>query len=288
MKNVFDVNNLFIRCLFSNSVGIKTKNPDWKLWRYLIIDNIYKSLSRNKNINEIILAVDFPLSWRKLYWNRYKESRKLARDKAGINWEEFYQHMDNLLEEITEHLPFKVIRVQNAEADDVIAVICMERKSKYTIISTDEDYLQLLSTNVNVFNPIKKKYMTCPSPKAFIIEKCLIGQKKDDIFNIRTPLDHPFGKRKPPFGKAQLKKIFEMGYMDWLEKEDLVERFNVNRVLMDFTKIPITIKTRILNTYDSYILPDPSNIYNFFNRNGFRSYLDDFDKVENRLLMLYK
>lgn len=287
MYNVFDINNLFIRCLFVGSIGAKTKNPDYKLWRFLCVDNIYKSLIRNSSVKGIILAVDYPLSWRKLYWTRYKESRKPARDKSGVNWEEFYIQMDNLLAEIQDHLPFKVIKVQNAEADDVIAVICTERNGQYTIISTDEDYLQLSSKDIKIYNPLKAKFVTCQSPRAFIIEKCLLGQKKDDIFNIKTPLDHPFGERKPALGKTQLKKILAKGYETWLEENDLIDRYKINKILMDFTMIPKTIKTRILNTYDSYVLPDPSKFYEFFQKNGYRAYLDDFHKVEQKLMSLY-
>lgn len=286
MKNVFDINNLFIRCLFVKSIGVKTKNPDWKLWKFLCVDNIYKSLLRGK-VDGIVLAVDYPLSWRKLYWNRYKESRKPAREKSGVDWDQFYVHMDDLLADIQEHLPFKVIKVQNAEADDVIAVICMERKDKYTIISTDEDYLQLLSDDIKLYNPMKRKYMTCQSPRAFIIEKCLTGQSKDDIFNIKTPLDHPFGQRKPAFGKTQLNKVLKRGYIEWLEEEGLQERFQTNKVLMDFHMIPKTIKTRILNTYDPYELPDPAKFYEFFKMNNYKEYLENFDKVEQKLMTLY-
>jgi hypothetical protein len=287
VKNIFDTNNLFIRCLFVKSVGIKTNNPDYKLWKFLCIDNVYKSLIRNGSINEIILAIDYPVSWRKLYWDRYKESRKGARDKSGIDWQVFFGHMDDLLDEINEHLPFKVIKVQHAEADDVIAVICMERPSQYTIISTDEDYLQLSSQNIKIYNPLKAKYITCDSPRAFIIEKCLLGQKKDDIFNIKTPLDHPMGKRKPAFGKSQLQKIYKMGYEKWLEKNNLSERYTTNKVLMDFTEIPQTIKTRILNTYDSYMLPDPAKMYSFFEKNNYREYIDNFHTIEQKLMTLY-
>lgn len=286
MYNIFDLNNLFIRCFFVKSVGASTTNPDYKLWKFLCVDSMYRSLY-NKDVNGIVLAVDYPKSWRKVYWERYKESRKGARDKSGVNWKELFAHMDGLLDEISECLPFRVIRVQHAEADDIIAVICMERNGQYTIISTDEDYLQLITPNVKIFNPLKRKYVTCISPRAFIIEKCLLGQKKDDIFNINTPLDWPADKRKPSFGKAQLDKVLSIGYEKWLKDNNLTERFEVNRILMDFNCIPKTIKTRILNVYDSYKLPDPANMYGFFERNGFKEYVENFHQVEQKLMRLY-
>lgn len=287
MKIMFDMNNLLIRCFFINPVGGKTPNPDWKLWKFLVIDNVYKSLTVNKKVEDVILAVDWPRSWRKIYWERYKESRKGQRDKSGVNWEVFYNRMDDLLDEVQSYLPFKVIKVQNAEADDVIAVICMERRGEYTIISTDEDYLQLQSKNIKIYNPLKRKFVTCESPRAFVIESCLKGQKKDDIFNIKTPIDWPKDVRKPAFGETQLKKVISYGYEKWLKENDLMDRYMINRTLMDFKMIPQVIKTRVLNTYDSYQLPDPSNFYEFFSKNNFKEYIDNFHYVENKLLTLY-
>lgn len=287
MKMLFDGNNLLIRCFFVKSVGAMTLNPDYKLWKFLCIDSMYKSLIYNKNITEIILAIDYPKSWRKLYWDRYKESRKGKRDKQTVDWQMFFNQMDMLLEDITEHLPFKVLKLIHCEADDIIAVLCKERQGQYTIISTDEDFLQLSSPDVKIFNPLKRKFVTCQSPRAFIIEKCLTGQKKDDIFNILTPLDYPADKRKPSLGESKLRSILAIGYEKWLKNNNLTERYMVNKILMDFNCIPETIKTRILNTYDSYRLSDPSKIYEFFLRNGFREYIENFHQVEQQMMKLY-
>jgi len=288
MKMLYDGNNLFVRCFFVSSVGASTTNPDYKLWKFLVIDSLYRSLINNKSVTEIILAMDYPKSWRKLYWERYKESRKGKRDKqTGVDWREFFVQMDTFLEEIVEYLPFKVLKLTHCEADDVIAVLCIERNDQYTIVSTDEDFLQLSSSRVKIFNPLKRKYVTCISPRAFIIEKCLTGQSKDDIFNILTPLDYPADKRKPAFGQVKLNRILAVGYEKWLKDNNLTERFLVNRTLMDFNLIPTTIKTRILNTYDSYRLADPSNMYRFFEKNGFKEYVDNFHHVEQQMMRLY-
>jgi hypothetical protein len=42
-----------------------------------------------------------------------------------------------------------------------------------------------------------------------------------------------------------------------------------------------------LNTYDPYVLPDPDKFYEFFKMNNYKEYLDNFDKVEQKLMTLY-
>jgi len=287
--NIFDFNNLVIRTFFAKDV-IDSKSddgiPNYQLWKYYIINSIYMSLSKD-HVDEIILAVDDRISWRKLYWDRYKESRKKKRDVSGVDWDRLHHEMNNLKDEITEHLPFKVILSSYAEADDVIAIISKFRENQYTIVSNDEDYLQLISDRIKIYNPSKQKFAECENPELFLIEKCLTGQAKDDIFNIKTPIDWPSGKRKPGFGKKSAEKVMNKGYKEWLKENDLEKRFEINKTLIDFNKIPNTVKDEILKRYDSYELPNPDNIYAYFKKNKFQTMLDDFTNVENKLLELY-
>lgn len=281
-----DMNNLAVRMFCSNEVFSKTDNPNIALWKYITIDSLYKFLFK-ENITEVILAVDDRRSWRKLYWERYKESRKGKRDKSGINWDVFHYEYDAFCEEIQRYLPFKVITVENAEADDIIGVLARKDDGEYVVVSNDEDYVQLISEKVRVYNPSKTQFIECENPEEFVIMKCLMGQSKDDIFNIKTPEDWPVGKRKPGFGEVSARKVMKEGWQEWLSKNNLEDRFRRNRILIDFYMIPNVMKTRILNAYKSYKIADPSKIYDFFYKNNFNGYLDDFTNVENKLLQLY-
>jgi len=295
MKNVvlFDFNNLAIRTFFVKHIGATTINPDYSLWRFMVFDNMYKSLFRIDNVGEIVVAVDDHHSWRKIYWERYKESRKTKRDTDMVNWNDLFRHMDEFLINIRDYIPFKVLKVKNAEADDTVAVICMEGEDKYHIISTDEDYLQLSGKNVIIYNPRKKEEVSCEDPEQFVVTKCLTGQSKDDIFNIKTPLDwgltpESIGKRKPGFGPKSAEKVLKAGYEQWLTENNLEERFHVNQVLIDFRKIPKVIRKRVMDAYRGYELPEPDNFYHFCKLYGFRGYLENFSQFENTLLRLYQ
>lgn len=284
--NVFDFNNLAIRTFFAKDVEATSEEPNYNLWKYLIINSIYLSLFKNDS-KEIIIAVDSPISWRKLHWSRYKESRKKKRDTSPANWDRLHKELNILRDEIKEFLPFKIISSEYSEADDIIAIITKNRKNRYTIVSTDEDFLQLCSDDIKIYNPLKQKFIECKDPEMFVIKKSLMGQPKDDIFNIKTPIDWPAGKRKPGFGIKSAEKVINEGYQEWLKKNKLEERFKFNKILIDFNSIPISVKNKILKRYDSYELPNPDKIYSFFKRYKFKSLLDDFTNVENNLLELY-
>lgn len=284
--NLVDLNNLAVRAYCTKEIESDTNNPKIQLWKYFIIDSVYKSLFKG-DVNEVILAVDDKKSWRKLYWERYKESRKGRRDSSKIDWDLFHSVYRELTEEIQYNLPFKVLLVENAEADDIIGILVNKDNNEYVVISNDEDYLQLISDRVKLYNPNKMTFMECADTESFIVMKCLTGQAKDDIFNIKTPLDWPKGKRKPGFGVVSAQKVIDSGYKKWLEENNLVERFNVNRTLIDFNRIPNVIKSRVLSSYNNYRMADPSRMYGFFNVNKFTGYLEDFTNVESKLLQLY-
>jgi hypothetical protein len=294
MKNVLlvDFHNLLFRIFFIKDVGGYTVNPEYSLWRYLVYESVYKMLYNIDDITEVVIAVDDKNSWRKSYFPRYKESRKKDRDKSDIDWDRLFEEMNNLVADLKHHMPFKVIKIRSAEADDIIAVISQEIGCNCVVSSNDEDYLQLCSDRIKVWNPSKKKYSTCENTEKFIIKKCLTGQRKDDIFNVKMNNDWGLtedtkGKRRPPLGEVTANKIMAGDYKKWLEDNELEDNFHRNRVLMDFNYIPQTIRKRVMDIYNNYRFPPPGNIYQFFKKYNMRGFLDDYTSVENKLMGFY-
>ena len=298
---LFDFNNLVFRNFFINEVFPHTEKPDFMLWRHNIFNTIYQALWKEKNIVEVVIAVDDKNSWRKSYFPRYKESRKKQRDKSDVNWELMFKNVDKLVSDLKHYMPFKIVKTRSAEADDVIAIIALNIEKIAVIISNDEDYLQLSSDRIQLYNPQKKKYVECNDTKAFLLEKIMTGQKKDDIFNIITPDDwgktkETEGKNKPGFGPAALKKVLAEGLNVWMEKKqinkiygeiDVKSNYKRNQILIDFNKIPRTIINRILDQYDNYNFPPPSNMFQFFSKYKMRYFLENFTQVEQKLMELY-
>ena len=292
---LFDFNNLALRCLFSSHVSEKSLTGDateidYPTWRFTVFNSVYLALCQFKNVDEIILAVD-ETSWRKKVYSVYKANRK-KKENDPIDWNTFYSEMNAYIEDLKENIPFKIIQVQSAEADDVIGILCREVNKEFVIISMDRDYKQCLNSRVKMWDPIKKEYIECADPERFVIESCLQGQNKDNIFNVLTPLDfyekNPEGTRRPAMGEKKIEKILdEIGLERWLTENNAHARFKENRLVMDLKCSPKILVNRTLEQYNSYLLPDLNNVISFINRQQWRSFSDEIVQVERNLSKLY-
>lgn len=304
---LFDFNNLAIRNFFGNKeVSENLNDIQWGLWMHNVFNSIYTSLWKFKNVEEVILAIDDMNSWRKSFYSRYKESRKIKKKESKVDWKELYAMMHRLASEFKHHMPFKTIKVRSAEADDVIGVLVKYIRNPCVIIARDEDYFQCFAKHnqIRVYDPITQKLYTqedIGDIKEFLLKLVLCGQKKDDIPNIITPDDWGLteatkGKRRPGFGDAAFNKMkhdvkgfIESGHTNkTYGRVDLSKNLKRNRILMDFDKIPNTIVDRILDAYNkSHNLPPIENIYGWFEKYSMRTFMEDIHKIEGKLRVLY-
>ena len=289
-----DGNNIMMRALFTEGTRILDPNDkkkvldyDWNWFKFSIFKSIYYSIIQAKEASEVVFAIDGDKfkTWRKIYWKSYKDNRK--KDES-IDWNEVFNQYFSFMDEIKNHFPVKVIRHANAEGDDVIAVVVMNVNTKHYIVSADKDFLQLYEKNrVEIYSPLKQSLQKHPNPEHFLIEQSLMGQAKDNIFNIKTPLDHPDGKRKPGFGPKALEKVMIYGWKKWLKENDLEKRYEFNKNLMDFKRIPEKLQENIMSMYKVKNYPEPDKMYEFMKKYGWNHFLDDWTTVERKFLEIY-
>ena len=140
---------------------------------------------------------------RKNLLSEYKGTRNLQR---VTNWEAF----DNIEEEheskidqivrIIQYLkllPVKTTIIDKVEADDIIAVLAEKLVEKHNstcfIVSSDKDFLQLVTDKIIVYRPMEKEYYTPKVveekfgllPHNFILHKVLLGDNSDNIRGIK-------------------------------------------------------------------------------------------------------
>ena len=94
-------------------------------------------------------------------------------------------------------LPVKTVSIDKVEADDIIAylskTVLKHPEDKAFIVSSDKDFLQLVTDNVIVYSPIEKEYYTRQSvidkykisPYNFILHKTLLGDNSDKIKGVK-------------------------------------------------------------------------------------------------------
>ena len=140
---------------------------------------------------------------RKNIMPEYKSGRDLQRI---TNWDAFDDKDDEddakvdqmvRIIQYLKTLPVKTISIPKVEADDVIAYlsksVITHPKDKSFIVSSDKDFLQLVSDNVIVYRPMEKEYYTSKtvidkykiSPHNFILHKTLLGDNSDKIKGVK-------------------------------------------------------------------------------------------------------
>jgi 5'-3' exonuclease len=133
----------------------------------------------------------------------YKQDRNLQRI---TNWDAF----DNLEEEhdskvdqivriiqYLKMLPVKTTVIDKVEADDIIAVLAEKLVEKHNstcfIVSSDKDFVQLVTDKIILYRPMEKEYYT---PKVveekfgvlsnnFILYKVLLGDNSDKVPGVK-------------------------------------------------------------------------------------------------------
>lgn len=142
---------------------------------------------------------------RKKIFPEYKNNRKV---KTTLNrWNEFDGYIDEQeslkkqflrVNEYLDHMPVNVISVNNIEADDVISYIVRKMygddyEGMMTIMSSDKDFLQLISHNVQVWSNSKKKLYDKEAmledygmtPKNFVLYRAFSGDTSDNIDGVK-------------------------------------------------------------------------------------------------------
>jgi DNA polymerase-1 len=169
---------------FFRSLGalIRTINPTEV---YVVFDGVGSSNHRKNIIPE------------------YKSNRNITRVTKHELFESLEEEDDSKIDQIIriiqylKTLPVKTVSLPRVEADDIIAhlsnTLPTQPKDRVFIVSSDKDYLQLITEQVIVYRPVEREYYTEDtvkekfgiSPSNFLLYKLLIGDNSDGISGIK-------------------------------------------------------------------------------------------------------
>ena len=283
---LLDFSNIII-----GSIMVSHKIPDTERFgedfiRHLVLNSIrsYRNKYKSK-YGEIVICTDFHSSWRKEIFPFYKAHRKVERDKQkvekGMDWSALFETINKIIAEIDTFFPYKVIRVEHAEGDDVIAVLSKTFKEKSLIVSSDKDFSQLYKYKwVRQFSPMKQKMLNGIDPIMYLKEHIIRGDKGDGIPNILSEDDCIVsGVRQKSISK---KKIINWLVQDPDDFNDEMKRGWIrNKILIDFDLIPEPITTAILKQYNEEKKYQQGQLINYFIKNRLKYLMEnmgDFTK----------
>ena len=147
---IVDFNQVMISNLMMQ-IGNHTNIPiEEGLFRHMVINSLrsYKQKFGDE-FGEIIIACDDKNYWRKQVFPYYKANRKKNREASEINWASVFDTFNKIKNEIREFFPYRVIQVEHAEADDIIATLVnqfgnvLNSGERILILSGEKEGVQL-------------------------------------------------------------------------------------------------------------------------------------------------
>jgi hypothetical protein len=245
---------------------------DENMIRHVILNQLrmYNTKFR-KDYGQMVICCE-GRSWRKEVFPNYKASRKKTRDNDSSHWEEVFRIINMIRDEIKENLPYKVVQVERAEADDIIGTLAeytneFGKHEPVMIVSNDKDFLQLQKfSNIKQFSPMKKKLIEEKHPHKFLVEHIIKGDSSDGIPNILSGDDvfvNEDDRQKPVRQKFIDEVIADLDDSELLYAASWYRNYQRNKQLIDLSETPTTIKENIINIYESEIPAERKNLLNY-------------------------
>jgi len=275
---LIDTMNAFFR-----AKHVASRNADtWEkigMALHLTLGSVNQAV-RNYGVDHVVFCLE-GRSWRKEFYTPYKANRKVQEQdltEAEIEESEmFWETYQALITYLTEKTNVTVLRDPNAEADDCIArFAALHPDDERIIISTDTDYLQLLSESVHMYNGVNKQLITIDGyfddrgrpvidkktmehkiledPQYLLFEKCMRGDTSDNVFSA-----YPGVRKKGSKNKTGLLEAFadkdkggfnwnNIMLQRWTDHNEIEHRvrddYERNRTLIDLTAQPIEFRNQ--------------------------------------------
>lgn len=266
--------------LCASILSYDVKNPDkieTDLFRHICLNIIRNIMNKFKYEYgpKIVIACDSKNNWRKELFEYYKYNRRKSRKDSDIDWSKIYEKFDLIKSELKETFTqYKVIEIDRAEADDIIACcakLCYNNNEKIMIISSDKDLVQLQKyNNVKQYDAIHKKSKETDDPIKFLEYQVFKGDSSDGVPNVLSPSNTYFtGMRSKP--------LYEKKIIEWLNDpafnfnpkqvlgEEIFQRYDLNKKLIDLSCIPQYIIDNINEELNKpYDVRDSNKLLNYF------------------------
>lgn len=267
MAILIDFNQVSLNAILAFKDDLK-KPPEevTNLVRHVILSTLLSYKKKyGREYGDLVICCDGRKYWRKEIFQYYKGDRKKSREKSDIDWEKLHPILDVIRADIKTYFPYRLIHLERAEADDVIAILTkwyqtnelievglFSEPQPIMIVSADHDFLQLQKyDNVHQFSPNVKKLLTMS--KRDLYEKYIthiVKASDDGIPNILSE-DHVLvtdGIRQNSVSAKRLAEFLENG-KDACKTDAERKNWERNERLISFEFIPEDVENEIIDAY---------------------------------------
>ena len=226
------------------------------LLRHTVLNTILQYKKTHRHIYDgsvgpgLVICCDSYKNWRKESFPEYKANRKTRRENDTTDWQSLFEFLHSMIEDFRNYFPYKVVKVDGAEADDIIGTLVDHVAVNPTlIISSDKDFIQLQKyEGVQQWSPLTKNFVK-GDPDASLWEKLIKGDTGDGVPNILSA-DDTFiipGKRQRPISKKKM-ELWKTDKNDWTQ--EMERNFQRNKAMVDLDETPESIRINIINQFD--------------------------------------
>jgi hypothetical protein len=275
---LIDLNQVLISNLMAQTRGKAENLPDKEMVRHMVINSLrgFNLKFKSQYGNNIVLCADAGDPWRRDIYPNYKHARRKGRVDSATDWDNIFNMITEIKNEIAENFPYVMMYVEKAEADDIIATLVKHNNEPIMIISGDKDFIQLqTNTKVKQYSLIQKKFVGEDiDPKIFLHEQIIKGDRSDGIPNILSPDDIFLTKEKQrPINK---KRLEEWSTADKIPLgSETSKYYERNKRLIDLSCIPEELERTIINTYRDYKTPNRSKLLPYFIKHKLKSLMEN-------------
>lgn len=158
-------------------------------------------------------------------------------------------------------LPINLLSIDHVEADDVIAFLATEyfrASHKVFIMSSDKDFLQLCTGNVNVYSPTKKRIYGAAEvlseyqihPNNFVLYRAMDGDDSDNVNGIEGAGPKTIVKHFPWLNEEVVHKVDDVisHAVNLRNKYKVCENIAEGRVIIERNMALMQLKETALTT----------------------------------------
>ena len=254
------------------------------LVKHIIINNlrIYRNKYKEADYGKMVIACD-SYSWRKDVFPEYKAARKANSESDKHDWPMIFDLIEDTLNDLRENFPYAVIKIDSAEADDIIGALTVHKSTPLigedvVIISADKDFIQLQQYgHVIQWSPMFNKMIKEDNPRRYLFEHLLKGDAGDGVPNANSH-DNVFttGSRQTPMTQKAIEKYWDnRDDLEMIMKPNVFRNFMRNVQMIDLTNTPDGIREAAINTYENYKYPPRSNILTYLIEHRMKMLIDN-------------
>lgn len=275
---IVDLNQVMLSNLLMQLGNHTNAQLEENMVRHMILNSLRSYRQKfSQEYGELVIACDNTNYWRKQIFPYYKANRKKNIENSELDWKALFECLNKIRAELKEYFPYKVIDVESAEADDIIATLVTKFSSelntgeKILILSGDKDFIQLhVYPNVSQYDPTRKKWIKHDDPERYLHEHVLKGDAGDGVPNVLSP-DNVFvvGDRQRPLTAKKMEKI--MGTELEEMETSLARNYSRNVQLIDLSFTPDSIREKVMEQFEAQKDRDRSKLLNYFIANKLKN-----------------